>query len=125
MRDIAYVNVDKQCSTAKVGGGVLLAGLAKALAKEGLATAIGTNTSVGYVGWATYGGYGPFSANYGLGVDQIVGAKLVDANGKIVEADERLLKGIRGAGGVFGVIVELTIKVYPLKAVSCLATSNH
>jgi len=122
MRDIAYVDVDKQSFTAKVGGGVLLAGLAEALAKEGLATPIGTVPSVGYVGWATYGGYGPFSGNFGLGVDQILGARLVDVSGRIVEADEKLLKGIRGAGGIFGVIVELTIKVYSLKTVSCLST---
>jgi hypothetical protein len=32
-----------------------------------------------------------------------------------VKADGRLLKGIRGGGG--GVIVELTIKAYPLKTV--------
>ena len=35
-----------------------------------------------------------------------------------VDADEELLKGIRGGGGIFGVIVELTVKVYPLKEVS-------
>jgi hypothetical protein len=34
-----------------------------------------------------------------------------------VDADREKLKGIRGAGGNFGVIVELTIKVYPLKNV--------
>jgi FAD/FMN-containing dehydrogenase len=53
-----------------------------------------------------------------LGVDQIVAAKLVNPNGEIVAADDDLLKGIRGAGGMFGVIVELTIKVFPLKEVS-------
>jgi FAD/FMN-containing dehydrogenase len=72
---------------------------------------------VGYTGWATLGGYGPFSSLYGLGTDQIVGAKLVDAQGEIVDAKDDLLKGIRGGGGIFGVIVELTIKVYPLKEV--------
>lgn len=85
--------------------------------------------SVGYVGWATLGGYGPFSSSHGLGADQIVGAKVVDAKGELVEADEELLKGIRGGGGIFGIIVELTIKVYPLKEVSLpskwLLTRNH
>lgn len=74
--------------------------------------------SVGYVGWATLGGYGPFSGMYGLGADQIAGARLVDARGELVDANEELLKGIRGGGGIFGVIVELTVKVYPLKEVS-------
>lgn len=61
---------------------------------------------------------GPFSNNYGLGADQIVAAKIVNAKGELVDADAELLKGIRGGGGIFGVIVELTIKVYPLKEVS-------
>lgn len=73
---------------------------------------------MGYVGWSTFGGYGPFSALHGLGVDQIVSAKVVNAKGDIVVATDELLKGIRGAGGAFGVIVELTIKVFPLKEVS-------
>lgn len=73
--------------------------------------------TVGYVGWCTLGGYGPFSSLHGLGVDQIVGAKLVDPKGEIVDADAELLKGIRGGGGIFGAIVELTVKVYPLKEV--------
>lgn len=73
---------------------------------------------MGYVGWATLGGYGPFSTSHGLGADQIVSAKVVNAKGELVEADSELLQGIRGGGGIFGVIVELTIKVYPLKEVS-------
>lgn len=61
---------------------------------------------------------GPFSNNYGLGADQIVAAKIVNAKGELVDADAELLEGIRGGGGISGVIVELTIKVYPLKEVS-------
>ncbi|KAH8652359.1 hypothetical protein BX600DRAFT_472407 [Xylariales sp. PMI_506] len=115
MRDINYVHVDEGKATARVGGGVLLGGLAAALGEHGLITSSGTVASVGYVGWATLGGYGPLSTLYGPGVDQIVGAKLVNAKGDIVDASQELLKGIRGGGGAFGVIVELTIKVYPLK----------
>ncbi|KAL4867031.1 hypothetical protein BDV12DRAFT_187018 [Aspergillus spectabilis] len=54
------------------------------------------------------------SARYGLGVDQIVGAKVVNANGEVLVADEELLKAIRGAGGAFGVVVEVTMKIYKL-----------
>jgi FAD/FMN-containing dehydrogenase len=74
--------------------------------------------TVGYVGWASLGGYGPLSARYGLGVDQLIAAKLVNAQGQIIDADEELMKGIRGAGPSFGIIVEATIKVYPLEQVS-------
>jgi FAD/FMN-containing dehydrogenase len=117
MRDITYVRVQDGKSSAKVGGGTLQVDLAANLSTEGLATPIGTVSSVGYVGWAAYGGYGPFSAHFGLGVDQILSATVVNWKGEVVEADETLIKGIRGAGGVFGIIVEVTIKVYPLPTV--------
>lgn len=55
--------------------------------------------------------------NYGLGVDQILGAKVVNYEGKIVDADEKMLQVIRGGGGTLGVIVTMTIKVYPLDKV--------
>jgi len=118
MRDIAYVNFNESKTTASVGGGILQGDLVNHLTKEGLATAIGTIPFVGFIGWAVYGGYGPFSAQYGLGVDNIVGAKIVNWKGEVIESDEELLKGIRGAGGAFGPIVELTVKVFPLKKVS-------
>ena len=118
MRDIAYVNINDSKTSATVGGGILFSDLAEVLTKEGLATALGTIPFIGYVGWSTYGGYGPFSAQYGLGCDNIMGAKVVNWKGEVVEADTDMLRGIRGAGGAFGPIVELTIKLYPLMNVS-------
>ncbi|ROW13166.1 hypothetical protein VPNG_04874 [Cytospora leucostoma] len=117
MRDITYVDVSEDKHTARVGGGTLAGTLTKALGEHGLITPVGTTGTVGYVGWSTFGGYGPFSTLYGMGVDQIVSAKLVNAKGEIVVATDELLKGIRGAGGAFGVIVELTVKVFPLKQI--------
>lgn len=117
MRDITHVSIDKASLTARVGGGILVKGLAEQLAKEDVVTPTGLVDAIGYIGWATHGGFGAMSPNYGLGVDQILGAKIVNAEGKIIDADEKLLTGIRGGGGAFGVIVELTIKVYPLSHV--------
>jgi len=118
MRDIAYININDSKTSATIGGGILFSDLAEVLTKEGFATALGTIPFIGYAGWSTYGGYGPFSAQYGLGCDNILGAKVVNWKGEVVEADTDMLKGIRGAGGAFGPIVELTIKLYPLMNVS-------
>ncbi|KUI70343.1 6-hydroxy-D-nicotine oxidase [Cytospora mali] len=66
--------------------------------------------------WALAGGYGSFNSGYGLGVDQILGARVVAANGTIVDTDDdpELLWALRGAGsGSFGVVTEFRIKVYP------------
>lgn len=117
MRDICFVRVADDRRSAVIGGGVLASHLAGELGRHGLAAAVGSAPTVGWVGWATHGGYGPFAANYGLGVDQILGAKLVNCEGEVVDADESMLVAIRGGGGCLGVIVELTIKVYPLKQV--------
>lgn len=109
------VAVDRKSAT--VGGGILQGDLVDKLWKEGqLAAATGTIPHVGFFGWASYGGYGPFSSHWGLGVDQIIGATVVNPSGDLIELqgdDDPVLGGIRGAGGVFGVIVDLTIKVYP------------
>jgi len=120
MRDVNHVVVAADRASARVGGGILAGHLANELEREGLLTPTGQVASVGYVGWSTLGGYGPFAPRYGLGVDQILAARVVDARGEIVEADEELLKAIRGGGGAFGVVVELTIQVYPLHEVSWL-----
>lgn len=50
----------------------------------------------------------------GFGVDNIVAAKVVTANGDLVQADDELLWGIRGAGGNLGIIVETEVKVHPM-----------
>ncbi|GIJ92289.1 hypothetical protein Asppvi_011267 [Aspergillus pseudoviridinutans] len=114
LRALNAVTVAPDRKSAIVQGGVLQGELASRLWAEGLATPTGTIPSVGYVGWAIYGGYGPFSSHWGLGADQILGATVINPDGEIIAADEALLQGIRGAGGLFGVIIDLTIKVYPL-----------
>ncbi|RFN45497.1 6-hydroxy-d-nicotine oxidase [Fusarium flagelliforme] len=114
MRDIKHVTISDDKQTARVGGGILSGELCEILGKEGLTTPVGTIGSVGYTGWATLGGYGPLTSHYGMGVDQILAAKIVNANGEIQDADADMLVGIRGGGGSLGIIVELTIKVYPI-----------
>jgi FAD binding domain len=69
-------------------------------------------------GWAQSGGHAPLSAQYGLGADQILEAKVVTADGRLVVANSvsnpDLFWAIRGGGGgTFGVVVEGTIKAYP------------
>ncbi|KAJ5903503.1 6-hydroxy-D-nicotine oxidase [Penicillium tannophilum] len=117
LRAFNSVTVSEDRNSATVGGGILQGELVNELWEQGLATPTGTIPTVGYIGWASYGGYGPFSSHWGLGVDQIIGATVVNPDGDIIKADETILEGIRGAGGLFGVIIDLTIKVYPLTSI--------
>jgi FAD/FMN-containing dehydrogenase len=62
------------------------------------------------------GGMGNMISLYGLGVDQILSARLVLASGEVVtcSSDENpdLFWGIRGAGHNFGIVSELKVKAY-------------
>ncbi|KAJ5778768.1 hypothetical protein N7520_002014 [Penicillium odoratum] len=117
MREISHVHVDHKSQTARVGGGVIFMKLVKELEKHKMAAPTPVTPSVGFVGWALHGGYGLLSSKYGLGVDQIVGATVINAHGVIQEADDMMLRAIRGAGGTVGVIAELRIRIYPLDQV--------
>lgn len=117
LREINYCRVHASKKEASIGGGILMRDLIATLEQENLSTATGMVPYLGFAGWALCGGYGPFVRNFGFGFEQIVAAKIVNWRGEIVQADDDLLKGIRGAGGSFGVIVDLTIRTYPLKQV--------
>lgn len=117
MRLMNDVHADTARCTARIGGGCTVGHVAAELAQHKYIMSFPPIPAAGYVGWATLGGYGPYAASFGLGVDQILGAKLFNWKGERKDAEEELLKGIRGGGGNFGIIVELTVKRYPLEKV--------
>lgn len=122
LRYLSTITVSDDKKTAKIGGGVTGLNLLEELAKHELQVPVGGCGFVGHTGWCMATGFGPYVHSYGLGADQIVGAKVVNAKGELVQADEGMLKGLRGGGGNFGVVVELEIKTYPLLGVRRLQT---
>jgi len=62
-------------------------------------------------------GVGLLNSLYGLGVDNVISARLVRPSGEIVNTSSTehpdLWWGLRGAGHKFGIISELTVKAYP------------
>jgi FAD/FMN-containing dehydrogenase len=113
MRELKSIEVAEDKMTATIGGGTIMKDLVEKLADEGLIAPSGNAWTVGYVGWATQGGYGPLTNPLGMGFEGIVGAEVVNAEGEVVQASDEMLEGIRGMGGNLGVITSLTIKVYP------------
>ncbi|GFF83468.1 6-hydroxy-D-nicotine oxidase [Aspergillus lentulus] len=115
MRDMDTVSIGSDRAHARVGGGVIAGHLQETLNSHGLFTPTGQAKSVGYVSWACGGGYGFYVGTYGFGVDQILGARVVLAGGRVVDTNEdsELLWALRGAGaGTFGIVTELRVKVY-------------
>lgn len=121
MRSVDGIELADDGASAGVGGGVLIGDLLDFLHKKGETTPGAYADSVGYVAWACGGGYGVLCGAYGLGVDQILGGRLVLASGEVVDTDKdgdrgkEVLWALRGGGaGVFGVVTQLRVRVYPL-----------
>ena len=89
------------------------------VAEENNAIAVGGGTaSVGVIGgWASGGGHGPATPNYGLGADQILEAEVMLASGRVVVANHcentDLFRAIRGGGPGNGFTLSRTIKAHP------------
>ena len=84
-----------------------------------MAVPAGTCPTVGVTGLALGGGFGRLSPLYGLTSDNLLGVRMVSANGDILTADDRensdLLWACRGGGGGnFGVVTELTFRLRPV-----------
>ncbi|CAK4076419.1 unnamed protein product [Aphanomyces euteiches] len=105
--------------TIRFGAGVVFseAHYQASLVKRYIAS--GWATTVGIVGWSFGGGHGPFAGAAGLGVDNIVEAQVVLANGDLVTVNSKsnpdLWWAIRGGGGsTWGIVTSLTLRLHKI-----------
>ncbi|PNP44987.1 hypothetical protein TGAMA5MH_03402 [Trichoderma gamsii] len=110
------VKVDKDSKLIVAQGGALWEDVDNAAIEKGLATVGGTVNHTGIGGLTLGGGMGWLTGLYGTVVDNLVEAKIVVADGRILSVSENenadLFWAIRGAGHNFGVAVEFTFRGY-------------
>lgn len=108
-------NVRIDGTTAVVGGGALTSDVVAAAGARGFNVATGTAGTVGMAGLSLGGGYGPLLGTAGLAADNLLGAEVVLADGRLVSTDEdpELLWALRGGGGNFGVVTTMRIQLHP------------
>ena len=102
---------------ARVAGGATVSDVLDAARPHGYAAAVGTVASVGFTGLTLGGGYGTLIGLIGLGIDNLLSAEVVLADGRVVTADPQhepdLFWALRGGGGNFGVVTSVRTRLHP------------
>lgn len=115
LRLLDGVDIDPAAAVGHAQGGVLAGAYTAAAGAHGLATGFGDTASVGVGGITLGGGIGYLSRHDGLTVDNLLGAEVVLADGRVVrtDADEHpdLYWALRGGGGNFGVVTRLDLRL--------------
>jgi FAD/FMN-containing dehydrogenase len=108
-------------SQARIGGGMLCGAVEIETARAGVAAVLGQCPSVGVSGFLLGGGVGPLMSKYGLGCDNILGANMVLADGRLVKASSHenpdLYWALRGGGGNFGIVTAFDVALHPVSKV--------
>ncbi len=120
LRSINGVEVDPVNRIARAGAGATWSQFDRATQAHGLATTGGAVSTTGIAGLTLGGGIGWLMRMHGLACDNLIGARMVTAEGEIVTVgpdQPELLWGLRGGGGNFGVVTRLDYRLHPVDSV--------
>jgi FAD/FMN-containing dehydrogenase len=126
---VTNVRVDPDRRTVRAGGGARLGDVDHETQAFALATPFGVVSRTGIGGLTLNGGMGFLTRNYGLSCDNLIGADVVTADGKLVRADAEhdpdLLWALRGGGGSFGVATSLEYQLHEVGPVVFMAIAFY
>jgi FAD/FMN-containing dehydrogenase len=115
------VTVDPGRRTARAEGGTTWGVFNDATHAFGLATTGGIISTTGVAGLTLGGGIGYLTRGFGLSCDNLIGAEVVTADGRLVTANENenadLFWALRGGSGNFGVAAALEFQLHPVSEI--------
>jgi FAD binding domain/Berberine and berberine like len=115
------VTVDAKQRRARISGGCLLGTIDAATQEAGLVFPSGVVSHTGASGLILGGGTGWLTRRFGLSCDNVLGFRLVTADGSLVCCNHAenpdLFWALRGGGGNFGVVTEFEVRLHPLASV--------
>lgn len=118
LRAMKQIEVDPVAGRVRVGPGVTWGELDRATQQHGLATTGGRMTTTGVAGFVLGSGSGWLERMYGFACDNLTGARVITAGGRVLFASEaenpELFWGLRGGGGNFGVVTEFELRLHPV-----------
>jgi FAD/FMN-containing dehydrogenase len=118
MRGMKGIQIDPAARTVRAEAGLNWGEFDAATQEHGLAVTGGRVPDTGIAGLALGSGSGWLERKLGFTCDNLIGAEVVTADGRVVKAsaDENpeLFWGLRGGGGNFGVVTAFSLQVHPI-----------
>ena len=114
--DMKGIRVDPAAKTARAEPGLRWTEFDRETQAFGLATTGGTIGDTGIAGLTLGGGFGWLEGKFGMTVDNLLGADVVLADGRLVHAspsqNDDLFWALRGGGGNFGVVTSFEYRLH-------------
>ncbi|CAH0021155.1 unnamed protein product [Clonostachys rhizophaga] len=109
------VSVNRRAATANIGGGARFRDIFGPVGDAGFHLQTGSGSCPGVMGVALGAGVGRYQGMFGLVLDNLLSARLVTAEGRVVDVSKSqnpdLFWAIRGAGANFGIVTSAVFKL--------------